>query len=235
GLGTSSILAATVLAALSEVCGLGWDRPALFQRTLALEQLVTSGGGWQDQAGGLFGGVKLIETDPGLSQVPRLRWLPETLFGSEFANRRILLYYTGITRLAKGILAEIVRGMFLNAVDHLATLSEIAAGAHATSLALERRDYAGLVESVRETWRLKQKLDGGTNPPAVKAILETIADDTAAATLPGAGGGGFLLVLAKDDDAAIRIRRKLEERPPNPRARFVEFGVSPLGLRTTRS
>ena len=36
-------------------------------RTLLLEQLVTTGGGWQDQAGGLFPGVKLIQTLPGLA------------------------------------------------------------------------------------------------------------------------------------------------------------------------
>lgn len=235
GLGTSSILAATVLAALSEVCGLGWDRPALFHRTLALEQMITTGGGWQDQAGGLFGGLKLVETGPGLVQVPRVRWLPDTLFGVENANRRILLYYTGITRLAKGILGEIVRGIFLNSPEHLATLREIGASAYSTSLALERCDYDGLAAAIRNTWRLKQKLDRGTNPPAVQAILSAAGEDLVAAKLPGAGGGGFLLMLARDEDAAIRIRRRLIERPPNRRARFVEFGVSASGLKVTRS
>ncbi len=235
GLGTSSILAATVLAALSESCGLGWDRPTLFHRALALEQMITTGGGWQDQAGALFGGLKLIETDPGLVQEPRVRWLPDRLFGAENANRRILLYYTGITRLAKGILGEIVRGMFLNSPEHLAVLGEIAAGAYTTAMALERCDFDGLGAAVRETWRLKQKLDRGTNPPEVRAILDTVAGDTTAVTLPGAGGGGFVLMITPDEDAAIRVRRRLAERPPNRRARFVDFGVSPCGLKVTRS
>ena len=42
--------------------GSNWDRTVLFTRTLALEQMLTTGGGWQDQAGGIFRGVKLIET-----------------------------------------------------------------------------------------------------------------------------------------------------------------------------
>ncbi|MCC6233394.1 MAG: bifunctional fucokinase/L-fucose-1-P-guanylyltransferase [Verrucomicrobiales bacterium] len=235
GLGTSSILAATVLAALGEVCGLGWDQATLFARTLALEQMIGTGGGWQDQAGGLFGGLKLIETTPGLNQVPRVRWLPDSLVGAEHANRRILLYYTGMTRLAKSILAEIVRGIFLNSPTHLATLHEIGAGAHSTALALERCDYLGLGAAIRNTWRLKQQLDAGTNPPAVAAILEAVAPDLLAATLPGAGGGGYLLMFARDDDAAARIRRRLTERPPNPRARFVQYAVSRTGLQVTRS
>ena len=235
GLGTSSILASTVLGALSEVCSLDWDRHALFTRTLALEQMMTTGGGWQDQAGGIHPGIKLVETPPGLAQIPRIRWLPEHLFGPAYANQRLLLYYTGVTRLAKGILAEIVRGIFLNASRHLATLDEIAASARTTALAIEHRDYAGLAASIDRTWQLKQRLDAGTNPPSIQSIIETLGPGLLAAALPGAGGGGYLLLAARDEDAALRIRRKLEERPPNPRARFVDFSVSDTGLQITRS
>ena len=55
GLGTSSILAATVLGALSDFCGLGWDKSTICNRTLVLEQLLTTGGGWQDQYLGVCG------------------------------------------------------------------------------------------------------------------------------------------------------------------------------------
>ena len=48
GLGTSSILASTVLGAINDFCGLAWDRNDICSYTLALEQLLTTGGGWQD-------------------------------------------------------------------------------------------------------------------------------------------------------------------------------------------
>ena len=54
GLGTSSILASTVLGAINDFCGLAWDRNDICSYTLALEQLLTTGGGWQDQYGGVF-------------------------------------------------------------------------------------------------------------------------------------------------------------------------------------
>ena len=53
GLGTSSNLAATVLGTLSEFCGLNWDKHDISYRTLILEQMLTTGGGWQDQAGAI--------------------------------------------------------------------------------------------------------------------------------------------------------------------------------------
>lgn len=63
GLGTSSILASTVLGAINDFCGLAWDKNEICQRTLVLEQLLTTGGGWQDQYGGVLQGVKLLQTE----------------------------------------------------------------------------------------------------------------------------------------------------------------------------
>ncbi|HSU55354.1 MAG TPA: bifunctional fucokinase/fucose-1-phosphate guanylyltransferase [Candidatus Dormibacteraeota bacterium] len=235
GLGTSSILAATVLAALGDLCGLEWDRNVLFTRTLALEQMLTTGGGWQDQAGAIFRGLKLIQTNPGLAQRPTLRWLPEHLLGHEYADRSILLYYTGVTRLAKNILAEIVRGLFLNSPAHLSTLADISANTDFTASALQRCDYSMLLAAIRNSWSLNQQLDSGTNPPAIQRILHSVADHTGAAKLLGAGGGGYLLLFGKDESAAATIKRVLLDNPPNARARFIEFTLSQTGLQLTRS
>jgi galactokinase/mevalonate kinase-like predicted kinase len=235
GLGTSSILAATLLATLGELCGLNWDKSVLFVRTLALEQMLTTGGGWQDQAGAIYRGVKLLETNPGPAQKPALHWLPGHLFEREFANQTILLYYTGITRLAKTILREIVRGIFLNSPERLGTIAEIGTNAGRASHAIQRCDYDELAAVIRNSWRLNQQLDSGTNPPEVRAILARVEDWLTATKLLGAGGGGYLLMFAKDQGAAARIRQALAAQPPNPRARFVDFTLSETGLQLTRS
>jgi galactokinase/mevalonate kinase-like predicted kinase len=235
GLGTSSILAATVLAALGDLCGLAWDRNALFTRTLALEQMLTTGGGWQDQAGAIFRGIKLIETAPGLAQKPAIGWLPHQLFDHDYANRSILLYYTGITRLAKNILAEIVRGLFLNSPSHLGIIADIGANADFASSAIQKCDYEMLLAAIRNSWTLNQRLDAGTNPPEVQQILDGIHDYLGAAKLLGAGGGGYLLLFGKDEAAAARIKQLLTNHPPNARARFVDFSLSETGLQLTRS
>ena len=234
GLGTSSILAATILGVLSDLTGLNWDKVEIAQRTLALEQLLTSGGGWQDQVGGIFPGVKLVQTIPGLEQVPVVRWLPSSFFqGSKKA--RILLYYTGITRIARDILGEIVRGIFLNSHSRLETVEAIAATAGFCHDAIQRDDFDSFTEAVRRSWQLNQQLDNGTNPQSVQDILDAVADDLAAAKLLGAGGGGYLFMIANDMDAALRIRQRLEACPPNEGARFVDFSVSETGLQVTRS
>ncbi len=235
GLGTSSILAATLLGALSNACGLGWDHSAIVKLTLAVEQMLTTGGGWQDQAGAIYRGIKFVETAPGLSQQVSLRWLPDHLFDSANSLSSARLYYTGITRMASGILREIVRGMFLNSHSHLSIVGDIRRNADATFESLLHGRWDEVSSAVARSWKLNCRLDAGTNPPPVKEIFRRTADFTAGAKLLGAGGGGYALFLAKDEEAARRIQRELESSPPNASARFVDFSISDLGLQITRS
>lgn len=235
GLGTSSILASTVLGAINDFCGLAWDKNDICSYTLVLEQLLTTGGGWQDQYGGVFSGVKLLQSEAGFEQKPLVRWLPDQLFVHPDYRDCHLLYYTGITRTAKGILAEIVSSMFLNSGAHLSLLAEMKAHAMDMSEAILRSNFSSFANLVGKTWIQNQALDCGTNPPAVAAIIEMIKDYTLGYKLPGAGGGGYLYMVAKDPQAAGQIRRILTEHAPNPRARFVEMTLSEKGLQVSRS
>lgn len=235
GLGTSSILASTVLAAVSEFCGLGWNRNEICRRTVALEQLLTTGGGWQDQYGGVMPGVKLLRSEPGLEQQPVIDWLPERLFTLPEYRGCHLLYYTGITRTAKQILAEIVRGMFLNSSAHLDLLDRIRTHAGDMARAIRRCDFEAYCRLLAVTRGLNARLDAGTEPPAVRAIIDRVSDRVAACKLPGAGGGGFIYMVARDPEAAASIKRRLTADPPNSRARFVEMELSAAGLVVSKS
>lgn len=235
GLGTSSILAATVLGAVSDFCALAWDKNEVGRRTLVLEQLLTTGGGWQDQFGGVLRGVKLLQTQSGFEQNPVVRWLPSDIYNSPEYRPCHLLYYTGITRTAKQILAEIVRRMFLNNRDELSLLRQMKDHAMNMYEALQRQDFEQMGRLVRLTWEQNQLLDSGTNPEAVRRQTELIDDLCLGYKLPGAGGGGYLYMVAKDPEAAARIKKILNENRPNANARFVDMSLSDTGLQISRS
>lgn len=235
GLGTSSILASTVLGVLNEFCGLGWSKQEICTNTLVLEQLLTSGGGWQDQYGGFMHGVKLLESDSGFVQTPKVSWLPQTIFTDAVYSSCHLLYYTGITRVAKNILGEIVKSMFLNSGKHLAILNDMKSHAIDMAECIQRGDFDRYGKLILKTWHQNKGLDIGTNPPEVAAIIDLIKDYTLGYKLPGAGGGGYLYMVAKDLDAALRIRKVLSDNPPNNKARFVEMQLSNKGFQVSRS
>jgi len=235
GLGTSSILAATVLGALSDFCGLTWDKNEIGNRTLILEQLLTTGGGWQDQYGGILHGLKLLQTSEGFRQTPFVRWLPEHLFTDSAYQPCHLLYYTGITRTAKDILTEIVQGMFLNSQRHLSLLNEMKAHAMEMYKAIQSGDFNLYGELIGRTWEQNKALDSGTNPPAIEGIIDRVKDYCKGYKLPGAGGGGYLYMVAKDPEAASIIRNILTKDALNSNARFVEMSLSTKGMQVSRS
>ena len=235
GLGTSSILAATVLGALNDFCGLGWDKTEIGHQTLVLEQLLTTGGGWQDQFGGILGGVKLLQTERGFDQTPTVRWLPDGLYTQPEYAQCHLLYYTGITRTAKTILAEIVRRMFLNEHDQLRLLRQMRQHALDMFEAVQRQDFRLMGRLVGRSWQQNQLLDSGTNPPEVAALTALVDDLCLGYKLPGAGGGGYLYMVAKDPEAAVRIRQTLNAHRQNANARFVDMTLSKIGLQISRS
>lgn len=235
GLGTSSILASTVIGALNDFCGLGWDKNEIGQQTLVLEQLLTTGGGWQDQFGGILQGVKLLATQSGFNQSPMVRWLPSDLWTKADYKACHLLYYTGITRTAKKILSEIVRRMFLNQSDEVAMLRDMKSHAMDMHDAIQREDFNELGLLIGKTWKQNQLIDRGTNPDAVSHLTHLIDDYCLGYKLPGAGGGGYMYMVAKDPDAAAMIRKTLKENQMNRNARFVEMELSMMGLQISRS
>ena len=224
-----------MLGALNDFCGLGWDKAEICHRTLMLEQMLTTGGGWQDQFGGIIGGVKLLQTQAGFEQNPVVRWLPDGLWTQPEYAQCHLLYYTGITRTAKHILAEIVRRMFLNQHDQLLLLRQMKEHTLEMYDAIQQQDFRHMGQLVRRTWGQNQQLDSGTNPGEIAALTELVDDLCLGYKLPGAGGGGYLYMIAKDPEAVARIKLILNENRRNVNARFVDMTLSKQGLQISRS
>jgi len=226
GLGTSSILGSAIIACLSRMIGQELTQEELFNRTLYMEQLMTTGGGWQDQIGGVIGGVKLIQTAPGLFQVPKISW---TDLNAE--SDRFLLYYTGMRRMAKNILRNVVGRYLDRDMTMLKTISQLRAKADEMKTELDHRNIDAFGERVAEVWELNKALDPGTSNEDIEAILSKVSHLISGAKLMGAGGGGFLFMITKEVGQSQELRKILEEAPPNDMARFFDFSVGQDGLK----
>lgn len=227
GMGTSSILGAAVLACLARVRGEAFDLNRLNQMTSSLEQRMKTGGGWQDQVGGMAPGLKRILTRPGSEQVPTIRPLHLEI---PWRNR-LLLYYTGQQRLARGILENVVWRYLLRDPKTLDTVKKLRQSAMTLAKGIEERDFGCFAEEIETYWTLKKGIDPGSTNAGIEAILERTSPWTRARVLPGAGGGGFILFVTDDEKNAQRLRTELETRPAAPQARFFDFDLDPYGLK----
>jgi galactokinase/mevalonate kinase-like predicted kinase len=235
GLGTSSIVGAVILAVLQRVLGRQLTQQELFHGVLRLEQALTTGGGWQDQIGGAVAGIKIATTHPGLIPDARIHYMPDDVLDPVANGGLTLLYYTGITRLAKNILQQVV-GRYLDrdraAMD---TLKRIHSLPIQVADALSRKDLAGFGGLIDTAWQLNKQLDPDSSNDQVEALMARIQPHVYGAKLLGAGGGGFLLMVCKSPADAAAVRKALTEEPPNSRARFFDFDISAEGLVVTVS
>ena len=227
GMGTSSILGAATVAAL-----LGRNAPdEVALLTLELEREMSTGGGWQDQYGGILGGVKLLRSKPGKVQnitVKKVE-IPKTA-AKEFSERS-LLYFTGQKRMARNILRKVLAFYGANPHDFAKILvRSLKADAENCAKALEKGDLKLFARSVNNYWRDKKLLDPGSTNERVDEIIERISPWTDAVTLTGAGGGGFMYILAKSKADAAKIKTDLERRKPSKYSRFYSFEIDREGL-----
>jgi fucokinase len=234
GLGTSSILAATVIRALAVLSGRDLDDKALLEEVMQLEQRMTTGGGWQDQAGGIFPGAKLLITGPGLRQRIRVQpvgWSDERQ--AEFCQH-LVLCNTGIQRMAKGLLRQVVSRYLARETATIQVLHSIKTLAVEMSYAMAEGDWKHLGELLDRHWQLNQVLDPNTTNAPINAILDRARPYIYGAKLAGAGGGGFLMLLARDPEAATALRNALSEKTSERRA-FVPYSIAKEGLRAQSS
>lgn len=233
GLGTSSIVGAVILAVVHRVMGRELTRDELFRGVLRLEQALTTGGGWQDQVGGAVDGVKVSSTEPGLRPEARIHYVPDDVLDPRANGGVTLLYYTGITRLAKNILQQVVGRYLDRDRAAMATLADIHALPPRVADAMARKDAAAFGRCIDAAWRLNKRLDPNSTNDEVEALLARVAPHVHGAKLLGAGGGGFLLMVCKSPEDAASVRQMLTAEPPNGRARFFDFSVSREGLVVT--
>ena len=207
GLGTSSILAGCVLASLSRCVGIDLDENddvRLVSLVLQLEQRLTCGGGWQDQIGGLFGGFKLGTSKahefPVIAHVQRMPLQPSTI---SKLDDRLILVFSGQTRLAKNILQQVLHRWSRRTSEIVNTVEALVEGAHRVSQALVEEDVDTVAECLNNYWSLKKIMagdDSGVEPEVVRHVLAELFQrkEIVAGSLCGAGGGGFLVLLTSE-------------------------------------
>lgn len=233
GLGTSSIMGGVIVAAVARVMGRQLSQRELFHQVLKLEQALTTGGGWQDQIGGAVDGVKMIVAEPGMVPDAHIHYVPADIVDPHANGGCTLLYYTGVTRLAKNILQQVV-GRYLNRDRAtLATLGRIGRVAREVMDTFIRKDIERFGRLIDTAWQLNKQLDPNSTNDEIEALLAGIRPHVFGAKLLGAGGGGFMLMVCKSPEDAAAIRTMLLAEPPNERARFFDFSISNAGLVVT--
>jgi fucokinase len=211
GLGTSSILAGACVKGIYEFLGIDSADDELYYRVMIMEQLMSTGGGWQDQVGGLAKGVKMLSSSPGMLQKIRCIPLHMSKGAIEELNSRYAIIYTGQRRLARNLLREVV-GKYIGANrDTVEALYEIQRVAVLMRFELEKGNIDGFAELLSNHWELSQKIDANCSNTCIDQIFGAIDDLIDGRMICGAGGGGFLQVVMKKGVTCEDLNNRLNE------------------------
>ena len=211
GLGTSSILAGACVKAIYQMLGKKLSQEELYNRVLCMEQIMSTGGGWQDQVGGLAPGIKMVTSDVAIVQeigCSPCNIRTETL---QELNERFCLIYSGQRRLARNLLRDIVSRYVSGNPDTVEVLYEIQRIAVLMRFELEKGNVDGFAQLLNQHWELSKRLDGGCTNTCIDMIFSSVEDLIDGKMICGAGGGGFLQVILKKGVTAEQVQKRLRE------------------------
>ena len=211
GLGTSSILSGACVRALGKFLGTSWSDSDVYELVLNLEQIMSTGGGWQDQVGGLTGGVKYITSRPGMKQKLRVEYLNLDEETKAELQERFALIYTGQRRLARNLLRYVVGNYMGGRKESVEALEEMKQLAVMMRYELEQGDVDKFAQLLNQHWEVSKKLDDGSSNTCIDQIFASCEDLIDGKFISGAGGGGFLQVILKKGVTKEMLRERLLE------------------------
>ena len=209
GLGTSSILSGACVRALGKFLGTAWSDSDIYELVLNLEQIMSTGGGWQDQVGGLTGGIKYITSRPGMKQKLKVEYLDLDEDTKAELQERFALIYTGQRRLARNLLRDVVGNYIGGKKESKEALEEMKHLAVMMRYELEQGDVDAFARLLNEHWEVSKKLDAGSTNTCIDQIFTSCEDLIDGKFISGAGGGGFLQVILKKGVSKEMLRAQL--------------------------
>ncbi len=218
GLGSSSSFTAGLLNCLYAFLGEYIPPEILAEKTCHIEiDKAKSPIGKQDQYAAAFGGLNQITFNcNGKIEVEPIYLTPK--LKEDFQNH-LLLFFTGIERLANSILAEQKQNIdkkfeFLKKMSNMVPIFRSA---------LENGDFKKMGELLHQGWLLKKELASTISNPKIDGMYNLALKAGAwGGKILGAGGGGFLLVMGSPEKHS-KIKEVLNKYQLIP-FRFSEAG-----------
>jgi D-glycero-alpha-D-manno-heptose-7-phosphate kinase len=197
GLGSSSTVSVALAKTLATLRGLHLSNSQLAGLASYIEvEKLGMPIGRQDHYAAAFGGLNVIQFSAGAIQVEPLNLRPAI---ERALERRILLFFTGVSRSAAAILREQKAAAERHDTDVLNALHQIKAMAHAMVDVLRSGDLAQFGALLHESFQAKRRLARGISNAKIDEWYELARTNGAVGgKIAGAGGGGFLMLYCEE-------------------------------------
>ena len=211
GLGTASILYSAIVKAIFEFFNIEYNENDIINKVLQIEQILGTGGGWQDTIGGLSKGIKLITSEKGIYQKLNVKKISISKNTLEELQQRFVLINTGERRLSRTLLKGVVERYIGNVEENVTSLNNIKDIADKMVKELEDGNIDNFAKLLNEQWEYSLKIIPETTNNLINGIFSYIEEFIDGKMICGPGGGGFLQVILKKGVKPDSIKQRLLE------------------------
>ena len=173
---------------------------------------MSTGGGWQDQVGGMTPGVKYFTSAPGIHQDIEVDYLRLSQETKKELNERFALIFSGQRRLARNVLREEMNQCIRNDAISLKAIDDIQEYCAIMRYYLLKGDITSFAKCVTAQFELVKILDKGASNTCIEYIFDVCEDLIDGKSICGAGGGGFLQVILKKGITKKQLKSRIEEK-----------------------
>ena len=217
---------------------------------LVVEQMITTGGGWQDQVGGALKGLRLSLSKPSDRTFSPDKFLPEYAYRlcemdapcADLLNSRFACVFTGTCRLAKTVCdsvvttwqrrdigveralqqcADLATQMF-EVFEAISKSSRESAATPNGSDCQEEYLISRLGALLEEHKRVQQSLWSSIESPTIRAIYDALEPLSYGSFICGAGSGGHVIAFLKPLATRERVHDAVRACTDAPDARVVD-------------
>lgn len=195
GLGASAATAVCLIHALDKLRGGNMTPEETAETAYRLErEELGIWGGRQDQYASSLGGFLFMEF------TPAVKWRRLEL-GRDFVKElesRLVLCYTGRSRLSGGLVRDVMDGY--KRYKHIEKLlDEMKEIAYTINEMFKEENIKGIGELMKENWERQKRLAPAISNTLIEEIFQLTEREIIGGKAAGAGGGGCLLFLAKEN------------------------------------
>ncbi|MBQ6263936.1 MAG: hypothetical protein IJK60_00615 [Clostridia bacterium] len=213
GLGTSSILLTGCFRALGRLFAKDYSDDEIINMVFVAEQLMNTGGGWQDQAGGITPSIKITTAQPGIPQKPEIRYIDVPDDFMPFFSQRLCLVSTGERHFGR-FMVNSVMGRYLSGDPvTLKAFKELKELNAELEKGINNGDEKVFADCVNRQWSLLKELSPDVTDVHIDKIVNECKKSADALCICGAGAGGYLLAVLKKDVSFEDFRQFIFDNP----------------------
>ena len=205
GLGASSATVVSMVAAMKHWLNLPLSDYDIAEAAFGIErEKMGIKGGRQDQYAAAFGGFNFIEFAKNKTVVNPLRVKEDVVDELQY---RLLMCYTGRTRMSSNIIQEQVKGFVDRKREVVEALDATKTLAIEMKNALLRGNLDEVGHLMHKGWTEKKKFAGGVSDTRINTIYDAAMKAGAlGGKITGAGGGGHMIFLCEFERRHLVVR-----------------------------